>query len=439
MSARPAVAPPQPWTFPVPDSLRLPNGMQVLLYRRPGQKVISTRLVVPVPLSAEPRAVEGVATIVSRTLDEGTLSRSADETAELLERHGIAYGASFGQNGLTLDTESTARGLNVGWELLAEFLGRPAFDETEVDRHVRQRLSEIDHQLANPGSRAAVEWVKTYYTPGSRASRPTAGSADTVAAITPDDCRDFYGYLSPQHSTLIVAGDFDDPREALAGTLGAWSPVTTPAPSTHDELADDRARIVFVDRPGSVQTELYVGQAGPARRVDWAPYPVLGFVLGGAPTARIDAVLREEKGYTYGIRAGFRPRKDDGTFLVSGSVRADVTAPALDLLLTILDGATEFTSEEVRNGADYVARTAPGRYATADVVADEAAGLALFGLGTDYVTEYLAQLPTLTADDVSQAWSLWRDTPRSIVLVGDAAEHADAVRALGHGDVSVVG
>ncbi|PWJ24403.1 putative Zn-dependent peptidase [Branchiibius hedensis] len=438
MSTRPTVAPPKPWAFPVPERFHLPNGLRVLLYHRPGQKVISTRVVVPVPLSAEPRSVEGVATIVSRTLDEGTTAHSADELAELLERHGVAYGASFGQNGLTLDTESTARGLHLGWELLTEFLSQPAFDENEVNRHVRQRIAEIDHQLANPGSRAALEWVKTYYTPQSRASRPTAGSAESVGAITPDHCRDFYRYLSPQEATLILAGDLDDPREALTSTFGAWSPSSVPAPSTPDELAADRARIVFVDRPGSVQTELYVGQAGPARNVPWAPYPVLGFVLGGAPTARIDAVLREEKGYTYGIRAGFRPRKDDGTFLVSGSVRADVTADALDLLLGILDGATEFSADEVRHGADYVARTAPGRYATADVVADEAAGLALFGLGTDYVTDYLAQLPTLTADEVGAAWSLWRDTPRSIVLVGDATEHAAAVEALGRGSVTVV-
>lgn len=438
MIARPAVAPPQPWAFPVPETFDLPNGMRVLLYRRPGQKVISTRVVVPTPLSAEPRDVEGVATIVSRTLDEGTASHSADEIAELFERRGIAYGASFGQTGLTLDLECTTRGLREGWSLVAECLSEPSFDDGEVRRHVRQRLSEIDHQLANPGSRAAVEWIKTYYSPDSRASRPTAGGAASVSAISADDCRAFHRYLSPRGATVVVAGDLDDPHEALAASLGQWDPPGGAPAAVRDTLAQDRARIVFVDRPGSVQTELYLGQAGPARNVDWAPYPVLGFVLGGAPTARIDAVLREEKGYTYGIRAGFRPRKDDGTFLVAGSVRADVTAPGLDLLLDILDNATEFTQDELRNGADYVARTAPGRYATADVVADEAAGLAAYGLSTQYVTDYLARLPQLTTDDLAQAWAQWRDTPRSIVLVGDAGEHAGAVEALGRGGVTVV-
>ena len=41
-------------------------------------------------------------------------------------------------------------------------------------------------------------------------------------------------------------------------------------------------------------------------------------MIGGSPNARVDAVLREEKGYTYGIRSVFRPRRVGGLFLTSG-------------------------------------------------------------------------------------------------------------------------
>ena len=117
---------------------------------------------------------------------------------------------------------------------------------------------------------------------------------------------------------------------------------------------------------------------GPDRHVaqGWAPYPVLGFVVGGSPTARVDALLREEKGYTYGIRAAFRPRRVGGLFLVSGSVRSEVTGEAVRDLLAVLDGARDgFTEAECEQGRQYLVRTAPARYATADTVADEAAGL----------------------------------------------------------------
>src|SRR5690606_18609639 len=78
--ARPSVQPPTPWAFPAPssDSL-LDNGLRVLTYDVPGQYVISASLTVPRPLSTEPRAVEGIASLMASLLDEGTTSHTSEE------------------------------------------------------------------------------------------------------------------------------------------------------------------------------------------------------------------------------------------------------------------------------------------------------------------------------------------------------------------------
>jgi predicted Zn-dependent peptidase len=202
--------------------------------------------------------------------------------------------------------------------------------------------------------------------------------------------------------------------------------------------------VVLVDRPGSVQTELVVAATGPDRRVDggWAPFPVLGFVLGGSPNARVDAVLREEKGYTYGIRSVFRPRRRGGLFLTSGSVRGDVTVEALDILLTILDGARHgFTDAETKQGVDYIAMTAASRYATADAIADEAATLAFEGLTTEFTTATLRDLADVDPERMVDAYGRFADGSWTVIVVGDAAAHADGIRALAHPvaqDVTVV-
>ena len=59
-----------------------------MIFDLPGQHVVSAYLVLDVPLNAEGRDVEGVATICARTLDEGTLRHDGDEFAELLETEG---------------------------------------------------------------------------------------------------------------------------------------------------------------------------------------------------------------------------------------------------------------------------------------------------------------------------------------------------------------
>ena len=443
---RPAVLPPEPWAFPEPARRTLANGVGLLVYDIPGQYVISVRAAVPFPLSVEPREVEGVATLMSRLLDEGTAEHSAEEFAELLERKGIAYGASISDNGMGVALDVPKAKLGEALDLLRQTLAEPVFPQSEVDRHLKTRLAEIEQERALAPQRAAREFIGTYYDPADRASRPTAGTPETIRAMTRQDIVDFHRrHVGPLGATVVIAGDLSglDIAALAETTVGDWLPdgqVIAPGPTVARRAAN-AARVVLVDRPGSVQSELVVGWSGPDRRAEggWAAYPVLSFVVGGSPNARVDAVLREEKGYTYGIRSGFRPRRVGGLFVTSGSVRADSTVESVTLLVGILNGARDgFEDAEVRAGIDFMSKTAPGRFAVADAVADEAANLALEGLTTHFTTQTLVAMQDLDADALGRAYRRWVTGEWTIVVVGDAATYADGLRDAGLGEVSVV-
>lgn len=444
---RPEVLPPGPWSFPEPssDSL-LDNGLRFLTYDVPGQYVISASLIVPLPLSAEPRAVEGIASLMSSLLDEGTLAHTSEQFAALLERHGIAFSAGVNDGALMVDVDVPVRHLAAALSLMAEALSSPAFPAEEVRRLRTARLAEIEQERASAPHRAARELIATLWAPYERASRPTAGAAATVAAVTPEQIVDFHAErVGPEGASLVVAGALAgvDVEAAVGATFAKWlAPTHTPAikPLAPD-LAADAGRVVIVDRPGSVQSEIALGWAGPDRHAPggWAPYPVMGFVLGGAPGARIDAVLREEKGFTYGMRSGFRPRRAGGLFLTTGSVRADATVESLSILAEILDPAgLTFTEDEVRAGVDFIAGTAPGRYATADAIAGEASSLLMDNLPLDFTTTNRAATLAVSAQTLTRAYSELAPERWCIVVVGDAAGFADEVRGLGLGEVTVV-
>jgi predicted Zn-dependent peptidase len=404
------------------------------------------RTVLPFPLSVEPREVEGVATIMARLLDEGTAEHSPEEFAELLERKGIALGASVTDGGLGVDLDVPKRRLAEALDLLRQALAEPVFPEPEVERHRKTRLAQIEQERALAPQRAAQEFIATFFDGADRASRPTAGTTASISALTRQHVVDFHAErIGPTGMTAVVAGDLSglDVVALAEATLGTWRNDThVPAPTaTAPRRATDAARVVLVDRPGSVQSELLVGWAGPDRHTPtgWAASPVLGFMVGGSPNARVDAVLREEKGYTYGIRSVFRPRRVGGLFLTSGSVRADATVESVRLLLDLLaSGRDGFSAEEVRAGVDFISKTAPGRFATADAVADEAVLMALDGLTTDFTTQTLEAMRRLDPDQLTAAYREWVQGEWTIVVVGDASSYADEVRALGVGDVSVV-
>jgi zinc protease len=446
---RPAVTPPPAWAFPEVADQVLPSGLRVRCVDLPGQHVVSVRLAVPLSLTAEPRDREGVALVMARTLDEGTRAHDAEQMAQRIEGAGIALGAGVGERGLVVELEVPGSSLPEALGLLAECLVDPVFPEPEVARHVRSRLTDIDHERADAGSRAALEFIGSYYDATDRAARPAGGSADTVGAVTATNVRAFHAaHVHPDRAFVVVAGDVRGmpgaPADLVDRALGRWSAAQgqrCPGASS-GARAPDAGRVVLVDRPGAAQTELYLGRPGPDRRTPhgWGAFQVLAFLLGGSPQARIDAVLREGLGYTYGIRAGFRPRRSGGLCVVSGAVRADATVQAVAALQEVLSfTGDDLTDDEVRHAADFVAKTAPGRYATSDAVADQVVRLGLDGLDVDTVTSTVEQVRTLDRSRVAAAWDEVRaGPPWTLVVVGDATLHAEGLATTGFGEVTVV-
>lgn len=448
MSARVTERPPvgltAPWTFPEPRQHQLGNGMRLLVVDLPGQHVLSVRVHLRLPVSHELPGTEGSTLLMARALDEGTSRHTSEQIAELSERNGIAWGAGAGERGVHLGVEVAGRHLGTALALMTEVLAEATFPATEVARLVRHRLADIAHAEADPGSRASLEFMSTYFDERDRPHLPVGGTRETAGALTPDHLRARHAELSSRGATVVLAGDLSTAPGAVSlvsATLGTWAGsgelADLPGPARR---AADAGRAVLISRPGLAQTEIYLGRPGPDRRTPfgWGTYQALGMLLGGSPHARIDRVLREEKGYTYGLRAGFRPRSLGGLAVVGGSVRADATVDALRELLEILaTPGAELTAEEVRAAADFVSMTAPGRYVTADAVAEEIVSLASDGLPPATVTQTLAQLRELTPDRAGAAWDAVREGPPwTVVLVGDPA-HADGLAELGIGELSV--
>jgi predicted Zn-dependent peptidase len=212
--------------------------------------------------------------------------------------------------------------------------------------------------------------------------------------------------------------------------------------------ADDKARVVIVDRPGSVQTQLLIGRVGPDRHdPTWAAQLLGTYCLGGTLTSRLDRVLREEKGYTYGVRAFAQPLRSaaDGSgralLAISGSVDTASTGPALADTWTILRtlAAEGLTDAEREEAVQFLVGVAPLRYETAGSVAGTLADQVEQGLPDDYQAEVYRRLAELGTEAATEAVVAAFPPERLVtVLVGDAATIADDVRELGIGEVTVI-
>lgn len=453
---QPASGQPKPWTFPAPERGGLGNGLATLRCHRPGQQVAAVEICLNLPLDVEPHGLDGIATIMVEALSEGTRKHTAEEFAAELERCGATLEARADYLGARVSLEVPISRLAKALALLAEALHAPAFADSEIERLVRNRLDEIPLELANPGRRAAKQLSQELFPASARLSRPRKGTEDTVARIDAAGVRVLYqAHVRPATATAVIVGDLTgiDLDAVLADTLGEWTGDAAEPLPTPPVTANDTGRVVIVDRPGAVQTQLLIGRIGPDRHDRVWPALVLGtYCLGGTLTSRLDRVLREQKGYTYGVRAFEQvlrspaPHARDGTrgasvLAISGSVDTASTGPALDDLRTVLrtlaaDGLTQTERDTaVRN----LVGVAPLEYERAAPVADTLADQVEQHLPDDYQAQlYVRLTETDTAEATAAVIAAFPENRLVTILVGDASQIEAPVQALGIGDVEVV-
>ncbi|MER8043826.1 pitrilysin family protein [Streptomyces sp. NPDC094032] len=441
----------RPWAFPAPERGALDNGLTVLRCHRPGQQVVAVEISLDAPLDAEPEGLDGVATIMARALSEGTDQHTAEEFAAELERCGATLDAAADHPGVRVSLEVPVSRLPKALGLLSEALIAPAFLETEIERLVNNRLDEIPHEMANPARRAAKQLYKELFPATARMSRPRQGTEETVAAIDAAAVRAFFdAHVRPAAATAVVVGDLTDVDldKVLAETLGAWTGAPADPRPMPPITADDAGRVVIVDRPGAVQTQLLIGRVGGDRHDRVWPARVLGtYCLGGTLTSRLDRVLREEKGYTYGVRAFGQVLRSDGEgngaslLAINGSVDTPNTGPALEDLWKVLRtlAADGLTDAERDVAVQNLVGVAPLKYETAASVAGTLADQVEQHLADDYQAQLYARLAeTGTVEATAAVVNAFPVDGLVTVLVGDAAQIEEPVRALGIGEVTVV-
>jgi zinc protease len=444
VAERPEPAAPRPWSFPS-FTRRDVAGGRLLTCDLPGRPLAVLSLVVDAGAMTESTGQEGVAQVVARALSEGTLTLDAYEFAVASERLGAVWRASVDWDSLRCGFEVPVDHIVEAAGLAAQAVRTPVFDDATLTRVRDERVDEIALELSQPGPRAVAAFAAAVFEDASRYSRPDGGTADTVAALTPDAVRRFHAErFGPATTTAIVAGDLSgvDLDTVGAALFGGWESTAGTAPLPRVQARPASRRIVVVDRPGSVQSMLYAGHDAPSRKTpDYVPMTTMALVLGGMFNSRLNYRLREDKGYSYGAFGSFDCRRDGGTFAARSAVQTEVTAPALAVavgeIVTMRDAGV--APDELDQARSYRAGVFPISFAGPGPVASGLADLVTHDLPDDHFDRLRQQVLDVSVDDVNDA-AARRLRPDDLVcvVVGDAASVVAGLEQTGLGPVEVV-
>jgi len=446
LDLRPAPGLPRTYHFPGFARERLQNGLTILASHLPGRPLLAAELILGGGAANEPAASAGVTVLAAEALTEGTLRRDAVEFVEASERLGASLQAEAGWEGLAASLEVPKRRFGDAVALLAEMVLEPSFPESEVERVREERLNDLLQARADPRRRAERAFIESIYASSSPYSRPAAGTESTVASLGRPAVVDRHAaLLDPRLATFVVCGDLDGVpvAELVAEHLGAWQAKLPGAARSGIDDAPNPAgpRVVLVDRPGSPQSEVRVGHVGLARRIpDYHAVAVMSAILGGLFNSRLQRLLREELGYTYGIGAGFDLRTSAGPFAVRSAVQTEVTAPAIEAVIGELRRIREeqVTPAELDAARDFLIGVFPLRFESPSQVAAAIGGLVTLGLPDDELDRYRPAVAAVTAADVlAAAWHV-RPDDAVIVIVGDAERIEGDLQGSGLGPIELV-
>ena len=441
----PSERPPRPLPakdvrFPPYQIRTLPNGLQVIAVSHHEQPAVSLRLIVRAGAAQEPENRPGLASLAASLLDQGTATRSAEQVAQSIDSIGGAMGVGAGSDMTQVFAAVMKDSLDAGLDILSDVARNPAFSPGEIERQRQQMVSAMRVSYQDPDYIAGTVFDRLVY--GFHPyGKPDAGTPQSLASVTRDDLAAFHKrWFGPNNAILAIVGDVTA-EQAFAGAeraFGRWARIELPV-ATQAEVPPPTRRVVIIDRPGAVQTEIRVGHAGlPRKHKDFLALDLALKILGGEGGNRLHRVLRSERGLTYGAEADINALKDAGDIVASTDTRSDTTAEALRL---IVDEFARLRRERVHprelgDAQAYLTGSFPLTIETPGAIALQVLNAVVYGLDLDELQTYRERVNSITPDDIQRVAQQYLHPDRlSIVLVGDANVFAKQLPAVGFDQV----
>jgi zinc protease len=399
-------APPQPQPlrelrFPAFQQKQLANGLRLIAIERHTEPAVSLRLIVPAGKLYEPTAKSGLAGAAAALLTQGTATRKAQQIAAAIDGVGGELDAGSGADFAFVSAAVTTDQLDLALELMADVVLHPSFPADELERWRRKAVSGLELQRANPGYLAEVAFQRAVYGDFPYAY-PQRGTPESLRALTRDDLVTFH------RTHYLPNGAIQAPRHPAA------------------ELPRyQRRRVLLIDKPDAVQTQIRVGQAALAYTdPDFFTAAVYGTVLGGGSNGRLFQEIRRKRGLAYGAYSRFAEQLVTGSFAASTSTKTESTIEALRLTLELVAamGKAPVPKVELDEAKTYLNGGFPLEIETADDVASRVLTTLSFGLGREFLDTYRDRISAVTAADVQRFGSTRLHPDQMvIVLVGKAA------------------
>lgn len=440
-SVRPPVGPSVTPSVPKFYTAKFDNGMNIIGTKTDESPIVTITMNIRGGNYAlgDDVSKTGLANFAAAMMNEATQKYTTEQFSNELEKLGANISFRAGKEFTTVQVFTPKKNLDKVLSLFEEKLLHPKFTVEDFKRNQHQIAEEINSQKVSAANMANKAFARLVYGK-SIAAEPVEGTIKTIKGLYVKDIQSYYDrFYTPTLANLIIVGDVTEAEiMAKLAFLKNWARKEVVLPSiTNSAPVIENTQIYLIDKYKAAQSEVRVGYLGMPYDYNGKFYraTVMNFPFGGNFNSRLNLNLREDKGYTYGIRSYFSGSKYPGTFGISAGVKDSTTDLALKEIISELKKYREtgITDDELTYTKKSMSGSDALRYEGMFQKAGFLSQIITYNLPTDYIDQQNRLLQTITKDEVnSLAKELLPYDKMVIVVVGDKDLIGKSLEKLGY-------
>lgn len=382
----------------------------------------------------------GLVSLFSSMMSEDTKEHTSESIALELEKLGSSIRVSSSTDAIVFSVQSLSKNLNKTLQILEERMLKPKFTQAAFDRIKKQTIEGLKNAKSQASAVANTVFDKINYGSGNVFGISGDGTEETVANITLEDIQKYYDqYISAQDAKVVVVGSVKE-KDILPQLefLKKLPSKTFALPTVPKPPVVEKTKIYVVNIPKAAQTEFRIGYVTGLKYDAFGDYykaVLSSYNLGGGFNSRLNIRLREDKGWTYGARAGFSGNKYTGEFTFSSGIRADATDSALVEIIQQLKDyhAAGPTKEEVAFMKNSIGQSDARNYETGFQKAAFISRILMYHLPANFVEQQTKVLNNISTSEISTLSKKYFDLNKmNILLVGDKEKIMPGIQNLGY-------
>jgi zinc protease len=408
----------------VPSRSVLPNGTVLLAKHTRATPAVTINIAIRAGSICDPADAPGAVHLLSKVIDRGTATRSADDIAEALDSRGISLSVTVTRHLFSLICTCLVDDFADVLTLLADLVQAPTLPEAELATRKGEVVTGLRQDEDNPGVRATEALMELLYPPPHPYGRRGKGTTAVVESLTRERLAALHASrFAPCETSVVVVGDVEPghAEAVVARAFGGWSVRNPTAIPAMPVTAAAIGRRVVIPMMNKAQADIAYGfttltRSDPGYYACWLMNHAFGqYSMSG----RLGDSIRERQGMAYYVYSTLDANVMEGPL----SIRAGVSASNIERAVAsideevgrlVRDGLTQKELDDSRRSLIYAM---PRALETNAGIANFLQTAEFFGLGLDFDVRVPDLLRAVTLDEANAAARKFLSVDRAAVVI----------------------